>query len=232
VSTIEEGLEMVIAPPVSLDAKSLLARVSVGRSVHKYLKDEIVFSQGDVADAVFYVQTGKVRVTVISDLGREAIVAVLGANKFFGEGCLTDQVQRVASVAASMDSIIVRIEKSATVSLIHEGSKFSEMFIGYLLRRSIRVEADLVDQLFNSTEKRLARLLLLSAKFGKQEKPEKVIERISQMRLAEMIGTTRSRVGYLMNKFRRQGFIAYNGGIEIHSTLLNVVLFGDPKVRT
>lgn len=223
---------MVIAPPVSLDAKSLLARVSVGRSVHKYLKDEIVFSQGDVADAVFYVQKGKVRVTVISDLGREAIVAVLGANKFFGEGCLTDQVQRVASVAASMDSIIVRIEKSATVSLIHEGSKFSEMFIGYLLRRSIRVEADLVDQLFNSTEKRLARLLLLSAKFGKQEKPEKVIERISQMRLAEMIGTTRSRVGYLMNKFRRQGFIAYNGGIEIHSTLLNVVLFGDPKVRT
>jgi len=226
-----EGPVMPIAERGPFDPKSFLATVGDGRSVYKYLKDEIVFSQGDTADAVFYIQTGKVRITVVSDLGREVIVAILGANEFFGEGCLTEQSQRVASVAALLDSIIVRIEKSATVSLIHEETEFSELFIDYLLRRSIRVEADLVDQLFNSTEKRLACLLLLSAKFGKQEKPDRVIERISQARLAKMIGTTRSRVCYLMNKFRKLGFIDYNGGIEVHKSLLNVVLFGDPKIR-
>jgi CRP/FNR family cyclic AMP-dependent transcriptional regulator len=224
-----EGLVMSIAG--RLDPKSFLAKVGDGRSVHKYLKGEIVFSQGDTADAIFYIQTGKVRITVVSDLGREAVVAVLDANEFFGEGCLTNQSQRVASVAALLDSIIVRIGKTATISLIHEETKFSELFIGYLLRRSIRFEADLVDQLFDSTEKRLARLLLLSAKFGKQEKPERMIERISQVRLAKMIGTTRSRVCYLMNKFRKLAFIGYNGGIEVHKSLLNVVLFGEPKVR-
>ena len=192
----------------------------------------MVFSQGDPADAVFYIQKGKVKVTVVSEQGKEAVVAMLGTNEFFGEGCLAGQVQRMATVTTMTESVVVRLEKAAIVRVIHQQPAFSEMFIAHLLSRSIRVEADLVDQLFNSSEKRLARLLLLLANFGKEGKPEPVIAKISQETLAEMIGTTRSRVSFFMNKFRKLGFIHYNGGIEIHSSLLNVVLHDHPQTKT
>ena len=197
----------------------------------RYRKDQIVFSQGDPADAVFYIQKGKVKVTVVSEQGKEAVVAILGTNEFFGEGCLAGQPRRIATVAAMTDSIIMRLEKAAIVRVIHEEPAFSEMFIAHLLARTIRVEADLVDQLFNSSEKRLARLLLLLANFGKEGKPEPIIAKISQETLAEMIGTTRSRVSFFMNKFRKLGFIDYNGGIEVHSSLLNVVLHDQPEIK-
>jgi CRP/FNR family cyclic AMP-dependent transcriptional regulator len=208
----------------SFDAKSFLARVGDGRSISKYRKSQIVFSQGDPGDAVFYIQKGKAKLTVVSEQGKEAVIAILGADEFFGEGCLAGQAQRIATVTAMSDSVIARLEKAAIIRVIHEEPAFSELFIAHLLGRSIRVEADLVDQLFNSSEKRLARLLLLLANFGKEGTPEPVIAKISQETLAEMIGTTRSRVSFFMNKFRKLGFIDYNGGIEVHSSLLNVVL--------
>ena len=176
--------------------------VGEGRGIGEYHKGEIVFSQGDPADAVFYIQSGKVKVTVVSEQGKEAVVAMLGTNDFFGEGCLAGQARRIATVATIMDSVIVRLEKAVIVSLIRQEPAFSEMFIAHLLSRAIRVEADLVDQLFNSSEKRLARLLLLLANFGKEEKPEPILAKISQETLADMIGTTRSRVSSFMNKFR------------------------------
>jgi CRP/FNR family cyclic AMP-dependent transcriptional regulator len=176
--------------------------VGEGRGIGEYHKGEIVFSQGDPADAVFYIQSGKVKVTVVSEQGKEAVVAMLGTNDFFGEGCLAGQARRIATVATIMDSVIVRLEKAAIVRVIHREPAFSEMFIAHLLSRAIRVEADLVDQLFNSSEKRLARLLLLLANFGKEEKPEPILAKISQETLADMIGTTRSRVSSFMNKFR------------------------------
>src|SRR5215211_4034558 len=207
------------------DPKSFLAKIGEGRSIGKYRKDQIVFSQGDPADAVFYVQRGKVKVTVVSEQGKEAVVAILGTDEFFGEGCLAGQARRIATIATMTESVIVRLEKAAIVRVIHEEPAFSEMFIAHLLGRTIRVEADLVDQLFNSSEKRLARLLLLLANFGKEARPEPIIAKISQETLAEMIGTTRSRVSFFMNKFRRLGFVDYNGGgLEVHSSLLNVVL--------
>ena len=170
------------------------------------------------------------KITVVSEQGKEAVVAILGPNEFFGEGCLAGQVQRIASVATMTDSVIVRLEKASIVRVIHQEPAFSEMFIAHLVGRGIRVEADLVDQLFNSSEKRLARLLLLLANFGKEGKPEPIIAKISQETLAEMIGTTRSRVSFFMNKFRKLGFIHYNGHIEVHSSLLNVVLHDEPKI--
>ena len=215
----------------SFNPKSFLAMVGEGRGIGEYHKDEIVFSQGDPADAVFYIQSGKVKVTVVSEQGKEAVVAMLGTNDFFGEGCLAGQARRIATVAAIMDSVIVRLEKAAIVRVIHQEPAFSEMFIAHLLSRAIRVEADLVDQLFNSSEKRLARLLLLLANFGKDEKPEPILAKISQETLADMIGTTRSRVSSFMNKFRKLGLIDYNGGIEVHSSLLNVVLHDEPHIR-
>jgi CRP/FNR family cyclic AMP-dependent transcriptional regulator len=213
----------------SFDPKSFLAKIGDGRSIGKYRKDQVVFSQGDPADAVFYVQKGKVKLTVISEQGKEAVIAILGADEFFGEGCLAGQVQRIATVKTMTDSVIVRLEKAAILHVIHDQPTFSEKFIAHLLGRSVRVEADLVDQLFNSSEKRLARLLLLLANFGKEGAPEPVIAKISQETLAEMIGTTRSRVSFFMNKFRKLGFIHYNGGIEVHSSLLNVVLHDQPE---
>jgi len=191
------------------------------------------FPRGDPADAVFYIQKGKVKITVASEQGKEAVVAILGANEFFGEGCLAGQVQRIASVATMTDSVIVRLEKASIVRVIHQEPAFSEMFITHLVGRAIRVEADLVDQLFNSSEKRLARLLLLLANFGKEGKPEPIIAKISQETLAEIIGTTRSRVSFFMNKFRKLGFIHYNGdGVEVHSSLLNVVLHDERHIET
>ena len=222
---------MAMKAAAPFDAKALLAKVGDGRSIDKYRKNEIVFTQGDPADAVFYVQKGKVKITVVSQQGKEAVVAILGADDFFGEGCLAGQPRRMATVKAMVESAIMRLEKAAIVSLIHEEPAFSEMFIAHLLARTIRVEEDLVDQLFNSSEKRLARLLLLLANFGKEGRPEPVIPKISQETLAEMVGTTRARVSFFMNKFRKLGFIEYNGGIEVHSSLLNVVLHDQPDIK-
>jgi CRP-like cAMP-binding protein len=217
------------------DTKSFLARVGAGRNVGKYRKGDIVFSQGEIADAVFYIRKGKVKITVVSEQGKEAVVAILGADDFFGEGCLAGQAQRISTVTAMIDSIIARLEKPAIIEAIRDEPAFSEMFIAHLLGRAIRIEADLVDQLFNSSEKRLARMLLLLANFGKDSKPELIIAKISQETLAEMIGTTRSRVSFFMNKFRKLGFIQYNGGadggIEVHSSLLNVVLHDQPQIK-
>jgi CRP/FNR family transcriptional regulator, cyclic AMP receptor protein len=223
---------MAIKRRPSFNPKSFLAQVGDGRSIGKYRKDQTVFSQGSPADAVFFIQKGKVKVTVVSEQGKEAVVAILGTNEFFGEGCLAGQTQRISTVASMGESVIMRLEKAAIVHVIHKQPAFSEMFITHLLGRTIRVEADLVDQLFNSSEKRLARLLLLLANFGKESRPEPVIAKISQETLAEMIGTTRSRVSFFMNKFRKLGLIDYNGGIEVHSSLLNVVLHDQPQIRT
>lgn len=214
----------------SFDAKSFLARVGTGRSIVKLRKGQTVFSQGEPADAVFYVQKGRVKVTVVSEQGKEAVVAILGADEFVGEGCLAGQTQRISTVAAMTEAVLMRLEKAPLVAVIHEEPAFSEMFIAHLLARTLRIEADLVDQLFNSSERRLARLLLLLANFGKESRPEPIIAKISQETLAEMIGTTRSRVSYFMNKFRKLGFIHYNGGIEVHSSLLNAVLHEQPHL--
>ena len=222
---------MAVKRRPSFDPKSFLAKVGEGRSIDRFGKDQIVFSQGDPANAVFYIQKGKAKVTVVSEQGKEAVVAMFGINEFFGEGCLAGQVQRIATVTAMTDCVIMRLEKAAIVDVIHREPAFSEMFIAHLLGRTIRVEADLVDQLFNSSEERLARLLLLLANFGKEGKPEPIIAKISQETLAEMIGTTRSRVSFFMNKFRKLGFIDYNGGIHVHSSLLNVVLHEQPQIK-
>jgi CRP/FNR family cyclic AMP-dependent transcriptional regulator len=223
---------MAIKHRPAFNPKSFLAKVGEGRSIGTYHRDQTVFSQGDLADAVFYIQKGKVKVTVVSEQGKEAVVAILGTNEFFGEGCLAGQTRRIAAVAALTDSVIMRLEKAAILRVIHQEPAFSEMFIAHLLGRTIRVEADLVDQLFNSSEKRLARLLLLLANFGKEDKPEPMITKISQETLADMIGTTRSRVSFFMNKFRKLGFIHYNGGIQVHSSLLNLVLHEEPHIET
>jgi CRP/FNR family cyclic AMP-dependent transcriptional regulator len=223
---------MTIGQGPSFDPRSLLAKLGDGGTLGKCGNGQVVFSQGDPADAVFYIQKGKVKVTVVSEQGKEAVVALLGDDDFFGEACLAGQATRIATVAAMVESSIARIEKAAIVRLIQTEPAFSEMFIAHLLDRTIRVEADLVDQLFNSSEKRLARLLLLLANFGKEGKPEPIIAKISQETLAEMIGTTRSRVSFFMNKFRQLGFIDYNGGIAVHSSLLNVVLHDQPHIKT
>jgi CRP/FNR family cyclic AMP-dependent transcriptional regulator len=225
---------MAAKPPPTFDPKSFLARIGEGRSIAKYRKGQVVFSQGEAADAVFYIQKGKAKLIVVSEHGKEAVIAILGTNDFFGEGCLAGQAQRIATVTVMTDAVIVRLEKSAIIKVIHQEPAFSEMFIAHLLSRAIRVEADLVDQLFNSSEKRLARMLLLLANFGKNTKPEPIIAKISQETLAEMIGTTRSRVSFFMNRFRKLGFISYDGGmehgIEIHSSLLNVILHDQPQI--
>jgi CRP-like cAMP-binding protein len=223
---------MAIKSNATFDPKVFLGRVGAGRSIGKYRKGEFIFQQGDPADAVFYIQKGKVKLTVISTQGKEAVVAILDADDFFGEGCLAGQQRRISTVAAMTDSVVVRLQKSAIIEVIHQEPAFSEMFIAHLLSRTIRVEADLVDQLFNSSEKRLARLLLLLANFGKEGKPEPLIAKISQETLAEMIGTTRSRVSFFMNKFRKMGLIEYNGGIKVHSSLLNLVLRDQPDNET
>ena len=209
---------------VRFDPKSFLTKVGAGRTISDYRKNQTIFSQGDPADAVYYIQRGKVKLTVVSKQGKEAVVSILGPEDFFGEGCLAGQQQRMATATTLSESSIVRLEKRAAVRVIHDEPEFSELFLGYVLSRNIRIEEDLVDQLFNSSEKRLARVLLLLANFGKDGKPEKVIPKMSQETLAEIVGTTRSRVSFFMNKFRKLGFVDYNGGLEVHSSLLNVVL--------
>jgi CRP/FNR family cyclic AMP-dependent transcriptional regulator len=212
----------------TFDPRAFLAEAGIGRVISKYTKHKKVFSQGDAADAVFYIQKGKVKLTVVSDQGKEAVVAVLGPDEFLGQGCLAGQLLCIATATAMSECEILRLDKSEIVRVIHEEASFSEMFVSHLLTRTIRVEEDLVDQLFNSSEKRLARTLLLLANFGKEGRPEPVIAKLSQETLAEMIGTTRSRVSFFMNKFRRLGFIKYNGHLEVHSSLLSVVLNDRP----
>ena len=211
--------------------KDFLAKIGGGRTIAPYRKRAAIFSQGEAADSVFYIQKGKVKVTVISEQGREAVVAILGKDEFCGEGCLAGQKRRFATATAMTDCEIMQIEKETIRSVLHDEPAFSAMFLEHLLARTIRVEEDLIDQLFNSSEKRLARALLLLANFGKEGRPEPIIAKVSQETLAEMIGTTRSRVSFFMNKFRRLGFISYNGRIEVHSSLLGVVLSDQPQIK-
>jgi CRP/FNR family cyclic AMP-dependent transcriptional regulator len=211
-------------PPNAFDPAVFLETVAPGRVISKHQKGQLIFEQGDLADAVFYVRAGQVKVSVVSEQGKEAIVAVLGTDEFFGEGCLIGQPKRLATASALTDCVVMRVEKVEVQRALHDEPAFSQMFISHVLARNSRVEEDLVDQLFNSTEKRLARVLLLMANFGKEGRPEPIVAKISQETLAEMIGATRSRVSFFMNKFRDLGFISYNGHLEVHSSLLSVVL--------
>ena len=218
-------------PP--FDPKVFLAKVNGGRTISEYRKGQTVYAQGEPADFVFYIQSGKVKKIVVSEQGKEAVVGLFGAGDFFGEGCLGGEALRLATTAALTDSVIVRMSKETIIRVIHEEPAFAELFISHLLARNSRVEEDLVDQLFNSSEKRLARTLLLLANFGKEKsEPEPMLAKISQETLAEMIGTTRSRVSAFMNKFRQLGLIDYNGHIEVHRSLLNVVLHEKPEIKT
>ncbi len=206
------------------DPNTFLATIGEGRKILAIAKKRNIFSQGDAADAVFYIQAGKVRLTVVSNTGKEATIGILNEGEFFGEGALAGQMVRMGSAAAMTDCELLRVNKKAMMEALHREHAFSDMFVAYLLARNIRYEEELVDQLFNSSEKRLARVLLLLAHFGKEGTPETVVPKISQETLAEMIGTTRSRVSFFMNRFRKLGFIHYNGGLQVHSSLLNVVL--------
>jgi CRP-like cAMP-binding protein len=216
----------------TFDPKMFLAKVGEGKKVAQYRRGQIVFSQGEIADAVFYIQEGKVKLTVVSKHGKEAVVAILGPGHFFGEGCLNGHPLRIATTRAMDGCVITRLEKATMIATIHNEPEFSELFMSYLLTRNSRIEEDLIDQLFNSSEKRLARLLLLLANFGKEGKPEPIVGKYSQETLAEMIGTTRSRVSFFMNKFRKLGFIEYNGKLEVHNSLLNVVLNDKPQIQS
>ena len=209
---------------VRFDPAVFLETAGHGRILSTHRKNQIIFSQGDDADAVIYIKRGKIKVTVVSTHGKEAVVAILGVDEFLGEGCLIGQPKRLATASAMTECVTMRVEKSEILQVLQDEPAFSKMFISHILTRTARVEEDLVDQLFNSTEKRLARVLLLLANFGKDGRPEPIIAKISQETLAEMIGTTRSRVSHFMNKFRNLGFIAYNGHLEVHSSLLSVVL--------
>lgn len=213
------------------DPRSLLEKIDAGKSNGTYPERHAFFRQGDPANAVYFIEKGAVKLTVLSERGKEAVVALLREDDFFGEGCLAGQPRRMATATAMSDVTVLRIEKPAVLRLLQDEPEFSEAFIAHLLRRSIRVEADLVDQLFNSSEKRLARVLLLLANFGKDEEPQQVLPKISQETLAQMIGTTRGRVSSFMNKFRDLGFINYNGDIEVHPSLLNAVLHEDPQIK-
>jgi CRP/FNR family cyclic AMP-dependent transcriptional regulator len=221
---------MISKAKLPFDPKVFLAKVNGGRRISDYWKDQLVYKQGDPADSVFYIQSGKVKKTVVSEQGKEAVIALLETGDFFGEGCLAGEALRLSTVTALTKCVIARISKADITRVIHEEPAFAELFISHLLSRNSRVEEDLVDQLFNSSEKRLARVLLLLANFGKESRPEPVIAKISQETLAEMIGTTRSRVSHFMNKFRELGLIDYNGHIEVHSSLLNVVLHEKPQI--
>jgi CRP-like cAMP-binding protein len=209
----------------SFEPHLLLTKLSTGKSSQAYLAEECIFSQGDAADAVFYIQSGRVKLTVVSKSGKEAVVAILPEGSFFGEGCLAGQPLRMATASSDQKSTIVRVERRAMVVMLHQEPEFAERFLAYLLTRNVRMESDLVDHLFNSSEKRLARLLLLMANFGQESKPIPLIARMSQETLAEMVGTTRSRVSFFMNRFREMGFIDYDGGgVCVHSSLVSVVL--------
>ena len=215
----------------AFDPKDFLARVGHGKTITEYKKNQNIFCQGEVAEAVFYIQKGRVKLTVLSEQGKEAVVGILEAGQFFGESCLNGHPLRISTTTALEDCVITSISKTAMIATLHDEPAFSEMFITYLLTRNSRVEEDLIDQLFNSSEKRLARLLLILAHFGKEGRPQPIAVELSQETLAEMIGTTRSRVSFFMNKFRKLGFISYNGKIEVHNSLLNAVLNDKPLIE-
>jgi CRP/FNR family cyclic AMP-dependent transcriptional regulator len=208
----------------NFDPQTFLSTIDGGRKIEVFAKKKTVFAQGDSSVAVCYIQKGKVKLTVVSANGKEATIGILNEGDFFGEGCLTGQPLRLCSASAMTDCTVMRINKKSMMDVLHREHAFSDMFVAYLLTRNIRYEEDLVDQLFNSSEKRLARVLLLLAHFGKDGKPEVAIPKISQETLAEMVGTTRSRISFFMNRFRKLGFIRYNGELEVHSSLLNIVL--------
>jgi CRP/FNR family transcriptional regulator, cyclic AMP receptor protein len=215
----------------SFDSKMFLAKLGAGKTILAFHKNQHVFEQGDVADTVFYIQKGKVKLTVLSEQGKEAVVAILEPGQFFGEGCMNGHKLRISTTTAMEDSVITSITKEAMLAALHDEPQFSEMFMAYLLTRNSRIEEDLIDQLFNSSERRLARLLLLLANFGKAGNPQPISPSISQETLAEMIGTTRSRVSHFMNKFRKLGLIDYNGHIEVHNSLLSAVLHERPRLE-
>jgi len=215
----------------AFDPRVFLAKVGVGKTVIEFQKNQIVFAQGDVADTVFYIQKGKIKLTVMSEQGKEAVVAILEPGHFFGEGCMNGHSIRIATTTAMEGCVITVISKAAMITALHDEPKFSELFMAYLLTRNGRIEEDLIDQLFNSSEKRLARLLLLLANFGKEGSPQPISPNVSQETLAEMIGTTRSRVSHFMNKFRKLGLISYNGKIEVHSSLMDAVLRDKPELK-
>jgi CRP/FNR family cyclic AMP-dependent transcriptional regulator len=216
----------------SFEPTTFLAKVGDGKTISEYQKDQIAFSQGEIADAVFYIQKGEIKLTVISEHGKEAVVGILGPGHFFGEGCLNGHSLRTTTAKAIDECLITRIAKAAMIATMHGEPEFSELFMADILSRNSRIEEDLIDQLFNSSEKRLARILLLLANFGKEGRPEPIVGKFSQATLAEMVGTTRSRVNFFMNKFRKLGYLDYNGKIEIHNSLLNVVLYDKPEIKT
>ncbi|MBR0954257.1 Crp/Fnr family transcriptional regulator [Bradyrhizobium canariense] len=221
---------MARAVKSTFDPKLFLAKVGEGKAILKFDKSQAVFSQGDAADTVFYIQKGRIKVLVVSEQGKEAVVGIMEPGQFFGEGCLNGHPLRISTTVAMEQCVVTSIAKSAMLAALKSEPKFSELFMGYLLSRNSRIEEDLIDQLFNSSEKRLARLLLLLANFGKDGVPQPIAVQVSQETLAEMIGTTRSRVSFFMNKFRKLGFITYNGKIEVHNSLLNAVLYDKPEI--
>jgi CRP/FNR family transcriptional regulator, cyclic AMP receptor protein len=216
---------------VLFDPIAFLAKVGTGKTILDYRKNQVVFRQGEIADKVFYIQKGRIKVVVLSELGKEAVVGILESGQFFGEGCLNGHPLRMATTTAMEDCVITAITKAAMLETLHREPTFSTLFMTYLLSRNSRIEEDLVDQLFNSSEKRLARLLLLLAHFGKDGRPQPISIDVSQETLAEMIGTTRSRVSFFMNKFRKLGLISYNGTIEVHNSMLNAVLHDKPEIQ-
>jgi CRP-like cAMP-binding protein len=219
-------------PPKDIfDAKVFLAKVGDGKAILEFHKNQKVFEQGDPAETVFYIQKGKVKLTVLSEQGKEAVVAILEPGHFFGEGCMNGHRLRISTTTAMEDCVITSIAKEAMITALHDQPKFSELFMAYLLTRNSRIEEDLIDQLFNSSERRLARLLLLLANFGKDGEPQQISPNISQETLAEMVGTTRSRVSHFMNKFRKLGLISYNGHIEVNNSLLSAVLHEKPLLK-
>ena len=215
----------------SFDAQIFLAKLGVGKSILEFRKGRNVFVQGDRADKVFYIQKGKIKLTVLSDHGKEAVIGMLGPGQFFGENCMNGHKLRISTTTAMENSVITAITKPAMIAALHDEPRFSELFMAYLLTRNSRIEEDLIDQLFNSSERRLARLLLLLANFGTEGKSQRISLSINQETLADMIGTTRSRVSYFMNKFRKLGLISYNGKIEVHNSLLNAVLYDKPEIK-
>jgi CRP-like cAMP-binding protein len=214
----------------ALDPEAIIARINGGKSEAGYQRDQIVYSQGQAADSVFYVRSGKIKVTVVSEEGREAVVAILLPASFCGEECLTGHKLRMSTVKALTDCRLVRMAKAATMRALHEDQQFSELFTAYLMERNIRVQEDLVDQLLNSTEKRLARLLLILANYGKEDRPDPIVPKINQETLADMIGTSRTHVNFFMNKFRQLGFIEYNGDIKVNRSLLDLLLHEKPQI--
>jgi CRP/FNR family transcriptional regulator, cyclic AMP receptor protein len=218
-------------PKDTFDAKAFLAKVGDGKAMLELRKNQKIFDQGDAAETIFYIQKGKVKLTVLSEQGKEAVVAILEPGHFFGEGCMNGHRLHISTTTAMENCVITAITKTAMISALHDEPKFSEMFMAYLLTRNSRIEEDLIDQLFNSSERRLARLLLLLANFGKEDEPQRINPNISQETLAEMVGTTRSRVSHFMNKFRKLGLITYNGHIEVNNSLLSAVLHEKPALK-